>query len=248
MNAPGRRVLAVSIHDVSPWTRAAVEPMLSDLAAAGVGVTSLLVVPDHHHRGSVGADEEFLAWLRALQAAGHEIVLHGFYHRREPAAGEGGMSRLVTEHYTAGEGEFYDLGYDEARRRMDEGRSMLTAAGLEVRGFIAPAWLLGAEAERAARDLGFAYTTRLGGVLDLRSGAWTASQSLVWSVRSGWRRTVSLGWNAYLAARLRKNPLARLGLHPPDWRYDKIRAQALRLAGEGARDRAVERYRDWVGS
>jgi predicted deacetylase len=248
MNVSGRRVLAVSIHDVSPWTRAAVEPMLSDLAATGVGVTSLLVVPDHHHRGSVGADEEFLAWLRALQAAGHEIVLHGFYHRREPAADEGGMSRLVTEHYTAGEGEFYDLGYDEARRRMDEGRSMLTAAGLEVRGFIAPAWLLGAEAERAARDLGFAYTTRLGGVRDLRSGAWTASQSLVWSVRSGWRRTVSVGWNTYLAARLRKNPLARLGLHPPDWRYDKIRAQALRLAGEGVTDRAVERYRDWVGS
>ena len=129
---------------------------------------------------------------------------------------------------------------------MEKGREMLTGAGLAVVGFIAPAWLLGDEAERAAKNLGFAYTTRLGGVLDLRSGEWTASQSLVWSVRSAWRRVVSRGWNAWLAARLRRNPLARLGLHPPDWRYDTIRAQALRLAREAATDRKVIRYRDWV--
>jgi hypothetical protein len=85
-------------------------------------------------------------------------------------------------------------------------------------------------------------------VLDLRSGEWTASQSLVYSPRSAWRRQVSLAWNAFLAARLRKNPLARLGLHPPDWRYDKIRTQALRLAREAAADRKVIRYRDWVGA
>jgi predicted deacetylase len=130
---------------------------------------------------------------------------------------------------------------------MEDGREILTGAGLDVVGFIAPAWLLGDEAERAAHNLGFAYTTRLGGVLDLRSGEWTPSQSLVYSPRSAWRRSVSLAWNSWLAARLRKNPLARLGLHPPDWRYDKIRTQALRLAREAAADREVIRYRDWVG-
>lgn len=238
--------MAVSIHDVSPWTRPAVEEMLADLAVAGIGVTSLLVVPDHHHRGSVDADADFVAWLRQLEEAGHEIVLHGFYHRREPRPGGRWWQKLVTEHYTAGEGEFYDLPYAEARRRLEAGRAMLSAAGFTVSGFIAPAWLLGEEAERAARDEGFAYTTRLGGVLDLRSGAWTGSQSLVYSVRRGWRRTVSLGWNAWLAARLRKNPLARLGLHPPDWRHGKIRAQALRLAAAAASDRRVICYRDWI--
>jgi len=208
----------------------------------------LLVVPDHHHRADIDKDPEFLAWLREKQAAGHEIVLHGFYHWRAPREGDGAGRKLITEHYTAGEGEFYDLDYEEARERLEDGREMLTGAGLEVTGFVAPAWLLGDEAEQAARNLGFAYTTRLGGVLDLQSGAWTASQSLVYSVRSAWRRTVSLGWNAWLAARLRKNPLARLGLHPPDWNYDKIRAQALRLAREAAEDRRVIRYRDWVGA
>jgi len=240
--SPGR-ALAVSVHDVSPWTRGATERMLADLARAGVGATSLLVVPDHHHRGAVDQDANFVSWLREKQAGGHEVVLHGFYHQREPQPGAGWRQRMITEHYTAGEGEFYDLAYDEAARRLRLGREILS--GFDLQGFIAPAWLLGAEAERAARDEGFAYTTRLGGFLDLRTGAWTASQSLVYSVRSGWRRAMSLGWNAWLAGRLRTNPLARLGLHPPDWNHDGIRAQALRLAQEAAADRRIIAYRDW---
>ena len=246
MNVVRQRLLAVSVHDVSPLTRDRVEVMLRDLAEVGVGVTSLLVVPDHHHRADIDQDSGFLAWLREKEAAGHEMVLHGFYHRREKAGGGGWTRKIVTEHYTAGEGEFYDLDYETARGRMGRGREKLTGAGLEVIGFIAPAWLLGDEEERAARNLGFAYTTRLGGVLDLRCGDYTASQSLVYSVRSAWRRAVSLWWNAWLASRLRKNPLARLGLHPPDWGHDKIRAQALRLAREAAAERKVIRYRDWV--
>ena len=246
MNVVRQRLLAVSVHDVSPLTRDGVEVMLRDLAEVGVGVTSLLVVPDHHHRADIDQDSGFLAWLREKEAAGHEMVLHGFYHRREKAGGGGWTRKIVTEHYTAGEGEFYDLDYETARGRMGRGREKLTGAGLEVIGFIAQAWLLGDEAERAARNLGFAYTTRLGGVLDLRCGDYTASQSLVYSVRSAWRRAVSLWWNAWLASRLRKNPLARLGLHQPDWGHDKIRAQALRLAREAAAERKVIRYRDWV--
>ena len=244
----GRRALAVSVHDVSPLTREATDRMLSDLAGAGVGVTSLLVVPDHHHKADIDQDPAFLAWLRDKQAAGHEIVLHGFYHLRAPRGDDSAGRRLVTQHYTAGEGEFYDLEYEEARGRMEDGREMLTGAGLEVVGFIAPAWLLGEEAGQAARNLGFAYTTRLGGVLDLRSGQWTRSQSLVYSPRSAWRRQTSLVWNAFLAARLRRNPLARLGLHPPDWNYPAIKTQALRLARDLAADRQVIRYRDWVGA
>ena len=196
MNVVRQRLLAVSVHDVSPLTRDRVEVMLRDLAEVGVGVTSLLVVPDHHHRADIDQDSGFLAWLREKEAAGHEMVLHGFYHRREKAGGGGWTRKIVTEHYTAGEGEFYDLDYETARGRMGRGREKLTGAGLEVIGFIAPAWLLGDEADRAARNLGFAYTTRLGGVLDLRCGDYTASQSLVYSVRSAWRRAVSLWWNA----------------------------------------------------
>jgi len=218
--------------------------MLADLREAGAGAVSLLVVPDHHHKAPIDRDAGFLDWLRAREREGHEIVLHGFFHRRE--SGGGLAKRLITEHYTAGEGEFYDLDYEEARRRLARGRDMLS--GFELKGFIAPAWLLGSDAERAVRDEGYAYTTRLGSMLDLRSGARTDSQSLVYSVRSAWRRACSLLWNSWLNARLRVNPLVRLGLHPPDWRHEKIKAHALRLAREHAASRRVIRYRDWVGA
>ena len=243
MKSDREGAFAVSIHDVSPLTLGAVDAMLADLRAAGAGTVSLLVVPDHHHKAPIDRDAGFLAWLRARGCEGHEIVLHGFYHLRE--SGGGLSKRLITEHYTAGEGEFFDLGYDEARRRLARGREILS--GFDVKGFIAPAWLLGAEAERAVRDEGFAYTTRLGSVLDLRSGERTDSQSLVYSVRSAWRRGCSLLWNSWLNARLRRNPLVRLGLHPPDWRHEKIKAHALRLTRENAASRRVIRYRDWVG-
>lgn len=234
---------AVSIHDVSPLTREVVDMILADLRGAGVAAVSLLVVPDHHRKAPIDRNPGFLEWLRAREAEGHEIVLHGFYHLR--ASGGGLAKRLITEHYTAGEGEFFDLDYDEARRRLARGRE--TLSGFDVRGFIAPAWLLGAEAERAVRDEGFAYTTRLGSVFDLRSGVLTDSQSLVYSVRSAWRRGCSLLWNSWWNARLRHNPLARLGLHPPDWRHCKIKAHAVCLARENAASRRVLRYRDWVG-
>ena len=104
MNAVRQRSLAVSVHDVSPLTRDMVEVMLRDLAEAGVGVTSLLVVPDHHHRADIDEDPGFLAWLREKEVAGHEMVLHGFYHRREDAGGGGLARKIVTEHYTAGDG------------------------------------------------------------------------------------------------------------------------------------------------
>ena len=237
------KAFAVSIHDVSPLTRETVDAMLADLREAGAGAVSLLVVPDHHHKAPIDRDAGFLDWLRAREREGHEIVLHGFFHRRE--SGGGLAKRFITEHYTAGEGEFYDLDYEEARRRLARGRDMLS--GFELKGFIAPAWLLGSDAERALRDEGFAYTTRLGGMLDLRSGARTESQSLVYSVRSAWRRACSLLWNSWLNARLRVNPLVRLGLHPPDWRHEEIKAHALRLTRENASVRRVIRYRDWIG-
>ena len=78
-----------------------------------------------------------------------------------------------------------------------------------------------------------------------RPGTWrawlldSAPESRTQARLGAWFR----GWLA-----LRRNPLARLGLHPPDWRHAKIKAHALRLAREHAASRRVIRYRDWVGA
>lgn len=237
--------LVVSIHDVAPATRRLVERILSDLAEAGVGRTSLLVVPDYHRQGVMNEDPVFCAWLRRLQEGGHEMVLHGYEHLRERRVSDRPWKRLVTECYTAGEGEFHDLDRAEAARRLERGRAAFGAAGLRARGFIAPAWLLGKEAFQAVTEAGFDYTVTLRQFIPLDGRPPTHSQSMVYSVRAAWRRRVSLIWNSMLFARLRRVPLLRLSLHPVDWEHPAIRAHAMKSVGRALVRRTAIPYEGW---
>ena len=241
------RYLVVSIHDVSPLTRDSVTSILSSLDRLGIHRASLLVVPDHHHRGNITADPAFGSWLRDLVATGHEAALHGYFHQRERRPVESARTRFVTRCYTAGEGEFFDIPFDAARTLLTRGRDELAyCAGVTPTGFVAPAWLLSPEGEAAARDLGFAYTTRLKSVSDLAARRLHYSQSLCWSVRSRWRRVVSLGWNRSLFQALRPNPLLRLSIHPPDLAHPAIWRQIQLLAARAREDREPVPYRDFV--
>jgi branched-chain amino acid transport system permease protein len=67
--------------------------------------------------------------------------------------------KLVTQSYTAGEGEFFDLEREAAARLLRDGLAEFAAMDIAPTGFIAPAWLLGSEAEAAVREAGFDYTT-----------------------------------------------------------------------------------------
>src|SRR5881398_1373815 len=150
--AATRDFMVVSLHDVAPSTQQIANTIISELARRGVSVCSLLVVPDYHHQGLFARNQQFVSWLRGLEADGHEIVIHGYFHERPRRANETLRDKFLTRFYTQHEGEFYDLGYDEALRRIASARDEFRAHGLNPRGFVAPAWLLGDEAERAARD------------------------------------------------------------------------------------------------
>ncbi|MFL6588817.1 MAG: DUF2334 domain-containing protein [Chthoniobacterales bacterium] len=241
-----RAALVVSIHDVAPPTKAHVDEITTELAHHGVAVCSLLVVPDYHHRGCFTGDTAFVRWLQELEGKGHEIVIHGYFHQRPRRGGENLFQKVVTRFYTSDEGEFYDLDYDEALRRITQAREEFAASGLTPRGFIAPAWLLGTAAQQAAADAELEYTTRLTHVHDLRGGETYPARSLVYSVRSGWRRKASLAWNNLLAHRLADAPLARVSLHPPDRDHPEIWKQALRLIDLLVEDRTATTYRDWI--
>jgi predicted deacetylase len=241
-----RAALVVSVHDVAPASQARVQEILSELAHHGVAVCSLLVVPNYHHSGCFTENRAFVRWLQDLEAKGHEIVIHGYFHERPRRADENVSQKLFTRFYTKDEGEFYDLEYDEAFRRIARAREEFTSSGLTPRGFIAPAWLLGIPGERAAADAEMEYTTRLTGVRDLRSGENYSARTLAYSVRSGWRRTTSLAWNNILVRQVAEAPLARVSIHPPDRDYPEVWRQILRLTDRLMENRNATTYRDWI--
>jgi predicted deacetylase len=242
------RSFVVSVHDVAPATREASGKIIAALRDAGVRTASLLVVPNYHRQGSAAEDPDFISWLRDLEARGYEVVIHGYFHQRSRRPDEQMIEKFTTRIYTRDEGEFFDLDYEEALARIVKARDEFKAARLSPLGFVAPAWLLSAEGERAARDAGMQYTTRIDSVLDLLTGERRPSRSLVYSVQSGWRRIVSLGWNAALARSLEMRELARLSIHPPDFAEPKTRTQILRFIERFVRTRNATTYRDWIGS
>src|SRR5690349_15063304 len=70
----------VSIHDVSPAWEREIDVALEMTHAVGVR-PALLVVPDFHGKAPLEKHPAFVERLRALEADGHEVFLHGYYHR-----------------------------------------------------------------------------------------------------------------------------------------------------------------------
>jgi uncharacterized protein len=244
--AATRDFMIVSLHDVAPSNQQIANTIISELARCGVSVCSLLVVPDYHHQGLFTRNQQFVSWLRGLEADGHEVVIHGYFHERPRGAKESWRDKFLTRFYTQREGEFYDLSYDEALSRITRARDEFRASSLKPRGFVAPAWLLCREAERAARDAGMEYTTRLHKVCDLRSGENFAARSIVYSVRRNWRRGISRICNATLFRYLEGKPLLRISIHPPDYSRPTIWRQINSLIERSIGSRTATTYQDWI--
>jgi hypothetical protein len=243
---PPSQALIVSLHDVSPHTRAECEEIAAQLAQLGLKTWTWLVVPDHHYRGHIREDADFCAWLGELEGAGHEIVIHGYHHHRERRENDSLIDRLITRLYTADEGEFYDLDHDRALALVQRAIEEFREIGLRPEGFIAPAWLLSPGAEQALKEAGLQYTTRLRHVHDLHTGRAYGSQSLVWSSRSGWRRALSVPWNRALFRRLADNPLMRIAIHPGDVRHSRVWRAIGRCISEALESRLPFTYERWI--
>ena len=240
------RSLIVSIHDVSPSTFEATQQIMAELDALGVSKVSLLVVPNHHHRGSFLDDYDFCQWLKARVANGDEAVIHGYYHLRNPRKRETLLEKITTRFYTAGEGEFFDIHGAHALQLLSEARKEFQKLNLNPSGFIAPAWLLSEGAEKALRVLHFAYTTRLATILQIPSGTVYRFQSLVWSVRSFWRRICSRIWNSLLFRQQRTAPVLRVSIHPVDIHHKGVWRQVRGLLKKALADRQPITYLEFA--
>lgn len=158
--------IVVSIHDVTPpnWPR--VRQTLDVLDSLGVRRRSLLVIPNFQGQWAIDKHESFCAELRRLRDAGDEIVLHGFEHR-SVGSPVGLVDRFKNRWFTQGEGEFLSLNYRDARTRIEMGLALMRRAGLDVRGFVAPAWLINPAGLDAARACGLEYTNSYFRLVDL---------------------------------------------------------------------------------
>jgi uncharacterized protein len=214
--------LVVSLHDFHPGSRSLIEDQIRQLSGLGVGCFSILVVPHFHHGKPTAGDAASVDFLEERNAAGDDLVLHGYYHQQQ---GHDLKTLYWSTLYTSGECEFLDLGDGEASHRIEQGRKLWDERGWPLHGFIAPAWLMPEKQDHLLRRLGFLYTTRLKSFKVLPKSSVTDSQSLCYSTRAWWRRTGSYYWNPVLFARLRGKPLLRLSLHPRDLEYPDLRQQ-----------------------
>jgi predicted deacetylase len=239
-NAPAERFVCVVLHDVAPSTRAACIRTLKAIADVAPLPLTLLAVPRYHGDAPSG---EFDAWLGQRQQRGDELALHGYTHRDELPP-RGFIDRLRRTSYTRGEGEFWALPEAEAKARVDAGKAWFRANGWPLHGFVAPAWLLGPAAWPALA--GFEYTSTLRHIVRLPSRQRIASQSVVYSTSSAWRRRSSLLWNAFVARRERSNPLLRIELHPRDADFTAVRQSWQSILERALRDRRACTVSDFV--
>lgn len=247
MGEARERRLVVSFHDLHPGSRRACERFLGLLADLGVTRTSLLVVPCWHGGRPIDEDQGFVAWLHALADAGHDICLHGFFHRADRVSG-GPVQRFMGRIYTNSEGEFYQIDGPTAARRVREGLAILRdRAGLPVVGFTPPAWLLSAAGRQALVEAGLAYTTTFGEVDLLQQDLRLPAPTIVYSCRNAWRRFVSRLWVRFWGWRHRHAPLLRIAAHPGDFADPKVEASFVRQVSRAlARGRVALSYRDLV--
>ncbi|MEO8800441.1 MAG: polysaccharide deacetylase family protein [Polyangiaceae bacterium] len=223
----------VSIHDVSPAWEDEVDAALEACAKVGAK-PALLVVPNFHGKSSLADHPQFAEKLARLQQDGHEIFLHGFFHRSglggPQARSDAGKVQAFFRQkvVSAGEAEFADVSKSEAEKRLDDGVKMLADAGLTPDGFIAPAWsfprwllpLL------AARNLSF--TEDHTHVYDPVRKKKRASLVLNFASRTPARLLSSVAW-ARLAKPARLLLPTRIAIHPGDMHVRLLRHEVRSL-------------------
>lgn len=241
-----RPAVCVSLHDVAPPTWPACASLLKMLDALGPIPVTLLLVPDYHRSGRFDYSPAFRRAIEERIRRGDEVALHGYYHLDEARTPRQPADWFRRRVLTAGEGEFAALDRDRARLRLESGLALFASLGWPVGGFVAPAWLLGRGARDALAGLPFRYATTQRAIYRLPDWHRALAPSLVYSVRSGWRRGLSRAWNARLFATQRHRPLLRISLHPVDARYQSVVAAWRLWIGIAMRDRTAMTKLDWV--
>ena len=238
-SAPHRALY--SLHDVTPAKEALVFEAIAHLRGLGVHKLAMLVVPDFHGHADLRGFPAFCARLQAALTPQDEILLHGYYHLADTAPQSAGK-KLAAAALTAGEGEFHDLSYEEAARRIGNGLAVLQEA-LDVRptGFVAPAWLQNAAARRAVKDAGLAFCEDQLRVWPSHSQP-LLTPAMSFASRSPLRLWASVATAETVGRVLPRQRVARLAIHPNDYRSPHLRDAISRMVGRWQAVSSPARY------
>ena len=240
----------VSIHDVSPAFEEEVRFALRLCHARGIK-PALLVVPNFHATAPLVQAPAFCAELRDLQRDGHEVFLHGYYHRSTEAERasmsaqglSGRATTFVSQRVVSGnEAECSLLSDRELESRIANGEGILDEAGLTIDGFVPPAWGLQPALEGILARRGYRYLEERLAIVDPVAGVRRRSLVLNFASRNAERilSTVAFCRGARPLANLAPT---RIALHPKDLRVRILRHETESLL-DWARERSVVRAPD----
>ncbi len=221
--------LVVSVHDVAPASATPTAIWLNALDRRGLR-SSLLVIPGPWRGDSLAGRHTFQQLLRDRQAAGDEIVQHGWRHQAGVDAC--GWRAVAARGLARGAGEFAALSQPAALLRLRAGRAVLADAGLATGAFTAPGWLHSPGALRALRQLGFTHTTTHTAVVDVVSGQ--QLRGFAFSHRPGGtgERAAAHLLRVGVRAAARAGGLLRIALHPDDLGRPGLRSATLAAIDE----------------
>ncbi len=203
--------IAVALHDVEPATYercALIRDWLDDHAIAKV---TLLVIPASDLHPFSDRRPELVDWLADRVRSGDTVAQHGFQHRRLGRSAS--PARPAGAGWRGGGAEFVGLDEAEAKRAVDAGRRLLRLAGIEPRGFVAPAYAYTAALQRVLAA-SFEWWASLHGLRWDHGRRSTRAQALTLGSGPGLRRLTSP--TAIRAGACLAGPLLRLDLHPAD--------------------------------
>jgi len=192
MRAQGK--LIVSVHDVAPSHIEQVRYLLNRCDALGARPRVLKVIPNEDGQCDIREYPDFVAMLRREQAAGSEIVLHGFTHRIARPVSGWGLTALRARLFAPTIAEFATLDDREMAQRLATGRQTLLDEGLDIQGFCAPGWLAGSGLVPQLRKCGLRYCVSMLTLLDISTG-----------------RRLLTPWSGYMGADATQERLIRLG-------------------------------------
>jgi predicted deacetylase len=243
MSRPVRRdAIAVALHDVEPATFERCALIRDWLDDHGVSRVTLLVIPAPDLHPFFQRRPELADWLLDCRDRGDAIAQHGFRHQRVRRAG---TARDALARWQGGAAaEFPGLDPEETRESLEAGRRVLTLAGLEPRGFVAPGYAYTPGLREALRTRFAWWGTLLGVRRPGDDAAGPPSPALGLGTSSSLKRALSPA--LVRAGALTAGRLLRLDLHPADFEHTRhVRALEAVLRQAGRRREPVT-YDDLV--